>query len=110
MAPGVCRQTHEDPFFEVTSRKCLRDLCGRKFVGKSRTKSFSGKFGEIRAKNSLHPQMLACSYTYVFGKYSRMTEGGTSRLTKVILREQGQIKGGATGAISPGPPLQGDPP
>ena len=36
------------PFLEVTPTNS--DLCGREFVGKSCTKSFSGKFREIREK------------------------------------------------------------
>jgi len=36
-------------FFEGNIKNGLHDLCGRKFVGKSRTKLF-GKFGEVRAK------------------------------------------------------------
>jgi len=27
--PNVCRKTHEDPFVEVTPKKCLYDLRGR---------------------------------------------------------------------------------
>jgi len=48
---------------EVTPKKGLNDLCGRKFVGKCCTKNFTGKFGEIRAKPFL-PQTFAWSYTY----------------------------------------------
>jgi len=47
---------------EVTPKKGLNDLCGRKFVGKCCTKNFTGKFGEIRAKPFL-PQTFAWSYT-----------------------------------------------
>jgi len=50
------------PFVEVTPKRGLHDLCGRKFVGKSCAKSFSGKFGEVRVK-SFAPQKFACSYT-----------------------------------------------
>jgi len=50
MEPKVCKITREDLFWSVTSKKDLNDLCGRKFVGKSCIKVFSGKFGEIREK------------------------------------------------------------
>jgi len=43
-------EKHMKTFFEVIRKKGLNDLCGRHFVGKSRTKFFSGKFGEIRTK------------------------------------------------------------
>ena len=41
----------EDLFMDVTPKRDLHDLCGRKFVGKSCTKNFSGKFEQIRAKS-----------------------------------------------------------
>jgi len=63
MTPKVCIKTHEDLFLEVTPKRGLHDFCGRKFVGKTCTKNFSGKFGKIRAK-SFAPQKFACSYTY----------------------------------------------
>jgi len=63
MTPKVCIKTHEDLFLEVTPKRGLHDLCGRKFVGKSSTKNFSRKFGEIQAKSCTH-QNFACSYTY----------------------------------------------
>jgi len=49
-----------------TWRPCFggcTNLCGRKFVGRSCTKNFSRKFGEIRAKSFAH-QKFAGSYTY----------------------------------------------
>ena len=63
MTPKVWIKTHKDHFLEVTPKRGLHDFCGRKFAGKSCTKNFSGKFGEIRAK-SFASQKLACSYTY----------------------------------------------
>jgi len=45
------------------SKKGLHDLCGRKFIGKSRTTTFRAslwKFGLI----SFAPQKFACCYTY----------------------------------------------
>ena len=58
----VCIKTQEDLFLEVAPKRGLHNLCGRKFVGKSCTINFSGKFGEIRAK-SFAPPKCACSYT-----------------------------------------------
>jgi len=63
MAPKVCIKTHEDVFVEVTPKRGLYYLCGRKFVCKSCTRNFLGKFGEIRAK-SFATKKFACSYTY----------------------------------------------
>ena len=63
MMPKVCVKTHEDLILEVTPKIGLHDFCGRKYVGKSFAKNFSGKFGEIREK-SFAPQKFACSYTY----------------------------------------------
>jgi len=62
MAPKAYIKTHEDLFLVVTPKRGLHDLCGRKFVGKSCTKNFSGKFVEIREK-SFAPQKFSCSYT-----------------------------------------------
>jgi len=42
-----CRKTYEDLFGDHP-KKGLGDLCGRKYVGKSFTKNFSGKFRDIR--------------------------------------------------------------
>jgi len=50
----------KSPFFEGHTKKGLYNLCGRKFVGKSRTKTFRASLG----KNPSHPQKFACSYTY----------------------------------------------
>jgi len=43
---------------EVTAKRGLHNLCGRKFISKSRTKNFSGKFGEIR-EESFAPKNLS---------------------------------------------------
>jgi len=56
MAPKVCRKTDEDLFLEVTPKKGLHDLFGRKFVSKIAQKSFSGK-------NLSHTQNFTSSYT-----------------------------------------------
>ena len=48
-AREVCRKSYEDLFWR-SHQIGLHDLCGRAFVGKSCTKNFSWKFGEIRAK------------------------------------------------------------
>jgi len=63
MAPKICINTRENLFLEVTPKTGLHDLYGRKFVGKSCPKNFSGKFGEIKAKSFAHPK-FACSCTY----------------------------------------------
>ena len=57
----VCIKKHEDLISEVTRKRGLHDLCGRKFAGC--TKNFSGKSWEIRAK-SFAPPKFACSYIY----------------------------------------------
>ena len=62
MAPKVHTKTHEKFFLEVTKKRGSWS-CGRKFVGKSFTKNFSDKFGEIRAK-FFAPQKFAYSYTH----------------------------------------------
>jgi len=46
-------ENHTKTFFGG-HKKGVDDLCGREFVGKSCTKSFSWKFGEIRAKILRH--------------------------------------------------------
>ena len=57
MAPKVCRKSHEGGH----TKKGLHDLRGREFVGKSCTKKFSWKFGEIRAKILRHTQHFPSS-------------------------------------------------
>jgi len=67
MAPKVCIKTDEDLFWRLHQWPFFggytNDLCERKIVGKSCTKNFSCKFGEIRAK-SFAPRKFACSNTY----------------------------------------------
>jgi len=63
MAPNVRRKTHLGPILEVTPKTVLHVLCGRKFVGKRRTKGFRESLGNS-GKNPSHPQKFACSYTY----------------------------------------------
>jgi len=40
MAPNLCRKSKKYLFFGGHTKKRLRDVCGRKFVGKSCTKTF----------------------------------------------------------------------
>jgi len=47
-------ENYRKTFFGGHTKKGLHDLRGRAFVGKSCTKKFSLKFGEIRAKILLH--------------------------------------------------------
>ena len=56
MAPNVCIKTHET-FSEVTPKRGLHDLCGRKFVGKSRTKTFRASLGKF-GQNPSNPKNL----------------------------------------------------
>jgi len=49
-------------FLEVTPKRGL-DLSGRKFVGKSCTKNFSGNLGKF-GKKSFALQKFGCYYTY----------------------------------------------
>jgi len=53
MVPNICRKTHEDFFPEVTSKKGLYGLCGKKVF-------------EYLGKNPSHTQKFACTYTYGF--------------------------------------------
>jgi len=59
-AQGLQKNTWR-PFLEVTPKKVLNDLCGRKLVGESCTKTFPGKLGGNSGKNPSHPK--ACPYT-----------------------------------------------
>jgi len=57
MASKVCIKNPWKPFLEVTQKRGLHDLCGRKVVGKSCTKTFRAtlwKFGQ----NPSHPKNL----------------------------------------------------
>ena len=51
------------PILEVTPKTDLHVLLGENW-GQKVHKSFSGKFGEIRAKILRTPRKFACSYTY----------------------------------------------
>jgi len=50
-AEGLHKNTWRPFFGGYTKKRSSHDLCGRKFVGKSCTKNFSDKFGEIRAES-----------------------------------------------------------
>jgi len=63
MAPNICKIQMKTFLLEVTPKKCVHDLCGRKFIGKSRKRTFWAGVGKIGQKTS-HPQKFACSYTY----------------------------------------------
>ena len=54
-AQGLQKNTWR-PFLEVTQKKGLDDLSWRKIAGKSCTNNFSGKFGDMWAKNRI-PKM-----------------------------------------------------
>jgi len=54
MPKSLQKNTCRSRFLEVTSQKGLHDLCGGKFLGKTRTKIFRT------------PQNLSGSYTYSF--------------------------------------------
>jgi len=56
-APKVCMKKHEDLFLEVTPKRGLHDLCGRKFVGINCTKTFRASLGKF-GQNPLHPKNL----------------------------------------------------
>ena len=66
MALDLCTETHEDLFWEDTSKTDLYDLCGRKFVGKL-TQKVNRQLWENSGKNRSHLQKFACSYTYAAG-------------------------------------------
>jgi len=52
-------EKHTKTFFGGHNKKGLNDLGRREFVGKSCTKNFSEKFGEIREKILHKPKNLA---------------------------------------------------
>ena len=51
-----------DLILEVTPKRVLHDLCGRKFMGKSCTKTFRASLGKF--VQNFAPQKFACFYTY----------------------------------------------
>jgi len=63
ITPKVCGKTHEDLFLEITPKKDLHDLCGRKFVGKIAQKTFRASLGKF-GKKCFVPQKFSCSCTY----------------------------------------------
>ena len=50
MAPKFVEKHRKTLFSGGQTKRGFHDLCGRKFAGKCSTKTFSGKFGGIRAK------------------------------------------------------------
>jgi len=58
MAPNTCRKTNEELFQEVTTKKGLHDLCGRKFVDKSRTTTFWASLGKFSQKFFAPPNLV----------------------------------------------------
>jgi len=73
MAPNVDRKTHEHLFLEVISKKGFDDLCGRKFVAKSRKKTLGNSVGNS-GKNPWHPQKFSRSYTCCIEKWRSWSE------------------------------------
>jgi len=66
--PTVCRKTNEDVCLEATPQKGLHDVCGSKFVGKSRTTTFRASLGKF-GKNPSQLPKFACSHTYAIVTY-----------------------------------------
>jgi len=58
MVPNVCRKTNDDLFFGGHTEKGLNDLCGRKFVGKSRTKTSRTSLGRFGQKSFATPKIF----------------------------------------------------
>jgi len=57
MAHMVCGKTHEDLFWEVTPKKSLHDLFGKKFVGKIAQKTFRASLGKFGQKSFALPKI-----------------------------------------------------
>jgi len=57
IAPNVCRKTNEDLCLELTHKKGLHDLCGRKFVGKSCRKMFRASLRKFGQKSFAPPKI-----------------------------------------------------
>jgi len=77
MAPNVSITTHEDLFLEVIPTEGLHDLCGIKFVGKSRIKTFLASLGNFEKKPS-HPEIFASCYTYGAETYYTSSQSAVS--------------------------------
>jgi len=58
MAPNVDRKTHKHLFLEVISKKGFHDLCGRKFVAKSRKKTLRASLGKFGQKSLASPKIF----------------------------------------------------
>jgi len=82
MAPTICIKIHEDLFFELTPKRGLHDLCGRKFAGKSCTKTFRASLGKLG--KSFAPQKFACSYTWWKGIFAPVALFWKSRNGNVL--------------------------
>ena len=63
LAPA-CAESHEALFVRGHHKKGVHHLGGRKYSHKKLPEKFSGKFGEIRAKNLSHHSKFTCSYTH----------------------------------------------
>jgi len=51
-------------FLEVTPKKGLHDLCGRKFVGKSRPATFWASLGKFGQKSFAPPKICLLLHLY----------------------------------------------
>jgi len=56
-APNFWRKTHEDLLFGDHTKKGFHDLCGRKFVAKSHTKTLWANLGKFRQKSCTPPKI-----------------------------------------------------
>jgi len=66
MLPNVCRKTHEDLFFGGHIKKVFMFFVWRKFLGKSRTKTFRANLGKFGQKSFAPPKiwlLLTCALT-----------------------------------------------
>ena len=90
MGPTFAEKHVKTIFSEVTPKKGLYDLCGRKSVGKTRTKTFRASLGKVGQK-SFAPPKIACSYTYarskVFdsGSGFRMISSNKNKVKNIVL-------------------------
>jgi len=56
-APNLCRKTHVNLFLEVIPKRGLHKLCGSKFVGKIRTRTFHASLGKFGKKFFATPKI-----------------------------------------------------